>query len=165
MARAAGRAWADEFGRLSIQEQQTIIWRAVTGSIRYWARRMGQPVPIILESIVKPLDGGGYELASTAPLRPEWGGDGRTAADAEREAKRPPWHLNDRANWDLWCAAERIKAQIIEQGGTIIYEDLDPDPSIVPKPHRAAHVLNVNVAAAGPATKDETNNKFLRSFL
>ena len=79
---------------------------------------------------------------STSPLRPEWGGDGRTEADAEREAKQHPWHLNDRANWELWCAAERIKAQFKERGITIIYED-EPHPlttmtSIVLKPKRKA---------------------------
>ena len=133
LAKAGGAAWADDFGRLPTQEQRAIIWYAVTGSIRYWARRMGQPVPIIFESIVRPLKGGGYELVSTAPLRPEWGGDGRTEADADREAKRPPWHLNDRANRELWCAAERIKAKFGELGIDVVYGDPVP-PEATPKP-------------------------------
>jgi hypothetical protein len=135
-AKAAGQAWADDFARLSTKEQQAIVWRAVTAAARAKAIRSGKPVPIFFESIVKPLDGGGYELVSTAPLRPEWGGDGRTEADAEREAKRPPWHLNNRANLELYFAAERIKAQITAMGGEIITTD-DPDPA-VPKPRRKA---------------------------
>ena len=116
----------------------------VTARSRCAARRAGRPDPIWVEATVRPLDGGGYELVSTKSLRPEWGGDGRTEADAEREAKQHPWHLNDRANWELWCAAEGIKRQLAEMGITISYEDPNaPDPlttvtSIVPKPKRKA---------------------------
>ena len=119
LAKAGGAAWADDFARRPTQEQRAIIWHAVTGSIRYWARRMGYPDPIILESTVRPLKGGGYELVSTAPLRPEWGGDGRTEADAIREAKR----RYVPSNRELYFAAERIKRQLAEMGITISYED------------------------------------------
>ena len=42
-----------------------------------------------MEAKVKPLPGGGYVLSNKpmVPLRPEWGGDGRTPANAEAEAE------------------------------------------------------------------------------
>ena len=58
---------------------------------------------------------------STAPLRPEYGGDGRTEADAMRGGSSGSW----------------------TGGHTVIYDPVEPDPlttmtSIVPKPKRKA---------------------------
>jgi hypothetical protein len=50
------------------------------------ARRKGKPDPIILESEVKPLPGGGYALDRTRPLPVEYG-DGRALEVALREAR------------------------------------------------------------------------------
>jgi hypothetical protein len=77
MAQRAGKAWASDFARLSNEEQRTIIVRAVVGAIRYQARKAGKPEPMIVEAVLKPLPGGGYEVdveKPHRPLRPEWGG-------------------------------------------------------------------------------------------
>ena len=49
---------------------------------------MGHPDPIIYEATVRSLPGGDTVLVSTAPLRPEYGGDGRTLENMEDEAAR-----------------------------------------------------------------------------
>ena len=66
-------------------------------------------------------------------------GDGRTEADADREARRRCVP----SNLELYFAAERIKRQLDEMGITVIYDPVEPDPlttmtSIVPKPKRKA---------------------------
>ncbi len=86
-ARRGGNAWADDFARLSKHEQNVIVWRMVTQASRAAARRAGRPDPIWVEHTVKPLPGGGYVKAegSEVPLRPEYGGDGRTPENTRYE--------------------------------------------------------------------------------
>ena len=75
--------------RLTTHEQRAIVYRMVTRSSTVAAaRRAGRPDPIWVEAIVKPLDGGGYELVSTRPLRSEYGGDGRTIDNTRGEEPR-----------------------------------------------------------------------------
>ena len=95
-ARDASLAVADHFPRLPVHQQRIRILQAVVGGLRARARRAGHPEPIILEAKVKPLPGGGFVLDQDqpmVPLRPEYGGDGRTVEDARAEerakAKQP----------------------------------------------------------------------------
>jgi hypothetical protein len=73
------------------------------------ARRAGRPDPILVEATVKALDGGGYELVSTEPLRSEWGGDGRTVENTKGEEPRTT------DNFELRMAVEKIQAQLAER--------------------------------------------------
>jgi hypothetical protein len=139
-AKAGGLAWASDFAVKPAHEQRAIVYRMITERSRRAARRAGRPDPIWVEAIVKPLDGGGYVLVDTKPLRSEYGGDGRTVENARDEEPRTQDTI------ELRAAAERIAAQFKERGITIIYQDSnapDPDPvetlrAIVPKPKRKA---------------------------
>ena len=125
LAKSGGQAWASDFARLQTQEQRAIVIRLVAQRVRYFAHRYGKPVPIILEATVKPLEGGGYELVSTAPLRPEYGGDGRTVENTKGERPRST------DNFELRMAAERIQAQLAERG--VVVDEPAPDPPVVRK--------------------------------
>ena len=90
-AGTAGRFWAEDFARLSTQEQRTIIAKMTVGTLRYWARRMGYPEPIITETLIR--DDGTTE---ERPLRPEWGGakKTRTGPFAPHEEPKAPTKTN-----------------------------------------------------------------------
>ncbi len=111
-----GLSLADAFHCLSKEEQRAIILRALAGSVRSNARRAGHPEPVILEAKVKPLPGGGYVLDqdSLKPLRAEYGGDGRTPADALAEARAMDSQLDPKG---AKAAADRIKAQLKARTG------------------------------------------------
>ena len=64
----------------------------VTARSRCAARRAGRPDPIWVEATVKPLEGGGYVLVDTKPLRPEYGGDGRTPENTKDEPQESTTH-------------------------------------------------------------------------
>ena len=86
------------------------------------ARRKDKPEPIFVEAVLKPLPGGGFVVDDKpmAPLRPEWGGDGRTSADALREAKaakpRDDVHI---ASLRLAIIAERHRRKLEALGYTV----------------------------------------------
>jgi hypothetical protein len=108
-AKQGGAAWASDFARLSDHEQKAIVCRMLAERSRRAARRAGRPDPILVEVTVKPLEGGGYELVSTAPLRSEWGGDGRTVENTKGEEPRTT------DNFELRMAVEKIQAQLAER--------------------------------------------------
>ena len=121
-AKAGGAAWASDFAVKSTHEQRAIVYRMVTQRSRCAARRAGRPDPIWVEANLKPLEGGGYVLVSTAPLRPEYGGDGRTYENTRQEQPR----VNDTP--ELRLAVAKIKAQCAEMGITVVYEDPAAEP-------------------------------------
>ena len=109
-------------------EQRAIVNRMIVGTIRYWARRQGYPEPVIVEQNVKPLKGGGYVTVegSDRPLRPEYGGDGRTLADAMDEARRGPL---TKTSLKLVQAVERHKAALAAAGIEVVVVDPSaPEP-------------------------------------
>jgi hypothetical protein len=122
-----GTMWADDFARLSKHEQRAIIYRMVTARSRCAARRAGRPDPIWVEATVKPLEGGGYVLVDTKPLRPEYGGDGRTPENTRHEQPR----VTDTPQ--LRLAVEKLKAKFAAMGIEIVYEDPSHKPDPVPE--------------------------------
>ena len=83
---------------------------------------------------MRALPGGGYVLNSDqpmVPLRPEYGGDGRTLEDTLREAKDPVY----RASLKLAQIAEKHKARLEALGFEIVVGDpAEPKPAAEPKP-------------------------------
>jgi hypothetical protein len=132
LAKAGGAAWASDFAALPAEEQRAIVTRMIAERSRCAARRAGRPDPLLYEATVKPLKGGGCELVSTVPLRPEWGGDGRTLEDALREAKDPVY----RASLKLAQVAERHKARLEALGFEVVVAPRQPEPE--PRPKRKA---------------------------
>jgi hypothetical protein len=110
-AKAAGQAWGDTFARLSVHEQQRIIVRLTVERIRASARKAGKPEPMIVEAILKPLPGGGYELDVSKPYRPlrkEWGG---RQEDGAIQIAYPTSVDNTRNNPAAIANAQRLAAQ------------------------------------------------------
>jgi hypothetical protein len=89
-AKTGGEAWADKFAHLPAEERRMRMMQLVAGSVRARARKAGFPDPVIIEAQFKPAPGGGYVVddgVPAVPLRPEYGGDGRTPDDALAEAR------------------------------------------------------------------------------
>jgi hypothetical protein len=127
-AKAGGAAWASDFAVKSTDEQRAIVYRMVTQRSRCAACRAGRPDPIWEEATVTPLKGGGYVKTSSVPLRPEYGGDGRTYENTRHEPPR----VNDTP--ELRLAVAKIKAQLAEAGIEIVYEHPAPEPDPVSTP-------------------------------
>ena len=96
---------------------------------------------------MRPLRGGGYVLDQSKPmppLRPEYGGDGRTLEDALKEAKRAKNkdHVHI-ASLQLALIAEKHKARLEALGYEIVVEeptktDIPPVAEPEAKPKRKA---------------------------
>jgi hypothetical protein len=121
-AQRGGHARASVIAALPADEQRAIVTRLTVERVRAMARRKGKPEPIFVEARVKPLPGGGFivEDGPEVPLRPEFGGDGRTFEDALREAKaaKPKDHVHI-ASLQLAIIAEKHRKRLEALGYTI----------------------------------------------
>jgi hypothetical protein len=119
----AAQAKAADFAAKSKDEQRAIVTRLTVERVRAMARRKGKPEPIITEVTVKPLPGGGCVgvEGTERPLRPEFGGDGRTLEDALRGAKsaKPKDYVHI-ASLQLAIIAEKHRKRLEALGYTIV---------------------------------------------